>query len=285
MRAPVPHAEAQEDATRAYLTGQLRPSHPNLIAEFDRRSQEVVEALSPNLDLAYGPHPRQRYDLFRAAGDSASIAFFHAGYWQARDKSSFRFLAATWVEAGFNVAMVNYPLCPDVDLAALTEAARAFPPVFLSKMAPGKQGQRLIAAGHSAGAHIAVELALTDWGTRGLSKTPISAVIGLSGVYDLMPLIDTPLNDKLRLDPVSSRANSPIFRVASGLPPALFAAGALETDAFIQQNQQMGLAWSAAGNSARTLVVEGVDHFSLLNDFALAGSALSEAAVRVSKGP
>ena len=121
-----------------------------------------------------------------------------------------------------------------------------------------------IAAGHSAGAHLAVELALTDWASRGAPADTVAGVVALSGVYDLAPLIRTPLNDNLKLTPESARAASPVFRVNAGAIPALFAVGAEETAAFRRQNQDMALAWSRAGHPAQTLVVEGADHFSLL---------------------
>jgi arylformamidase len=265
------------EATHQYLTGQLRPTHPALLGDFERGSRAATQALAPTLGIAYGPHPRQTFDLFEGQDGAPTIAYFHAGYWQSRDKSSFRFLAAGWVAAGFSVALVNYPLCPEVDVAGLTEAVRAFPPAFVARMNSSGRSQALVAAGHSAGAHLAVELALTDWRARGLNENPVRAVIGLSGVYDLAPLIDTPLNDKLRLDAGSARVASPLWRVLSGMPPALFAVGGEETGAFVRQTEAMAAAWAAAGNPARVLIAQGADHFSLLSELVGSGGPLGEA--------
>jgi arylformamidase len=272
-----------DEATRQYMTGQLRPTHSALLSGFEQLSIEATQALAPTLDIPYGPHPRQRFDFFAGAKSAPTIAYFHAGYWQSRDKSTFRFLAAGWVAAGFSVALVNYPLCPEVDVATLTEAVRAFPPSFQDRMALLGRSPALIAAGHSAGAHLAVELSLTDWTARGHAERPIRAVIGLSGVYDLAPIIDTPLNAKLNLNQDSARAASPVGRVSPRMPPALFAAGGAETSAFLQQNEDMASAWSAAGNAANALVVDGADHFSLLSEFTIAGSPLSEATLAIAR--
>ena len=195
------------DPTFQYLTGQLNPRQPALLAELQRRSVEAVNALRPALDLPYGAHPRQRFDFFKTSWTEATFAYFHAGYWQARDKSQFRFIAPAFAEAGFNVALVNYPLCPDATLKALTEAVRAFVPVV--RGLEGVVGLPLIAAGHSAGAHLAVELALTDWPARGVPANAISGVAAFSGIYNLEPLIVTPINDNLRLDVPAARAVSP----------------------------------------------------------------------------
>ncbi len=214
------------------------------------------------VDLRYGGHPRQTFDFLASRGEwRGTLAYYHAGYWQARDKSLFRFLAAALAEAGLDVAVVNYPLCPDVTMPELIEAVQGSVPAVLAYAASiGRGGAGLIAAGHSAGAHIAAELALGDWP----SGSPIIGVAGLSGVYDLEPLVGTALNDKLRLTPDVAREVSPVHRVGPGLPPALFVVGGLETPAFQAQSLEMHAAWTGAGNLSDCIVVTGEDHFSLL---------------------
>lgn len=249
------------DATFEYLAGQLRPGHPALVEQFVHEGDAAVAALSPVLDLCYGGHPRERFDLFAAPAPTATILYLHAGYWQGRDKAQFRFLAPAFVLAGFNVAFVNHPLCPEATICELTESVRRAARAVLDA-APTAAG--LVAMGHSAGAHLAVELALTDWAARGLARNPVTAVVGLSGVYDLEPLLATKLNDKLRLDAAAARTASPVHRARGGMPPAIFAVGAEETPAFQAQNEAMCAVWRAHGNAARAITVDGADHFTLL---------------------
>ena len=171
------------------------------------------------------------------------------------------------------MAVINYPLCPDVTLAELTQAVRGAVPALLAT----SNARSVIVAGHSAGAHLAVELAMTDWAARGGEATPIAGIVGLSGVYDLQPLLATPLNERLRLDPASAAAASPLDRITSGLPPALLAVGGAETAAFADQTARMAAAWRLAGNIARVVVDPGADHFSLLRGFTTAGATLFHA--------
>lgn len=133
----------------------------------------------------------------------------------------------------------------------LVEAARAAVPAVLTHgVAAGRGGASLIAAGHSAGGHIAVELALSEW----QAASPICGVAALSGVCDLEPLIGTPLNDKLRLTRPVAYAMSPVHRTRSGMPPALFVAGGAETPA----NQPLCTTPGAApGTPASTLSWRG----------------------------
>ena len=198
-----------------------------------------------------------------------------------RSPKRFHLGAPPLLDAGFNVALVNYPLCPDATLETLTEAVRDFVPAVRGQK--GVVELPLIAAGHSAGAHLAVELALTDWAARGVPPDAISGVAALSGIYDLEPLVATPINDNLRLDAAAARAASPIHRVRSGLPPALFALGGLETAAFRAQNAEMCAAWEKSGNSGSTLVVDDADHFSLLRGLTERRTPLFDAVVELKR--
>ena len=242
-----------------YIDGQLRPSHAALFEQIAAENDRAVIAGQPTLGFSYGPHQRQTLDLFRTQkARRATVAYFHAGYWQSRDKSGFSFLAPPLAADGFDVAIINYPLSPDMGVIDIVVAACASLPALavLTENAP------LILVGHSAGAQIAIELGMcaqsVDWNVTG--------VMAISGVFDLAPLLDTSVNEKLALDPVAARAASPLHRVASGSPRALFAVGALETRAFRHQTARMAEAWADAGNETSHMTIPDADHFSVLNE-------------------
>jgi len=250
----------------SYVTDQRRAHWPATIAGLEAASAEVAARPGFVGDVGFGPHPRQRFDWYPADGTPrATLAYFHPGYWQMRDRTLFRCLMPVFAAMGLDVAMVGYPLCPDVDLATLTEAARASVPA-LCDFTRERHGRALpiVAAGHSAGGHLAVELALTDWTARGIAPHPIAAIVALSGVYDLEPLVATSLNAALRLDSAGARAASPIHRVGARGAPALFAVGGGETAAFRDQNARMAAAWRGAGHRADVVESGEDDHFSLI---------------------
>lgn len=276
---------APELSESEYVTGQYRSTFPALLADYEARGARAVRSGRCELDLPYGSRPRETFDLFVARGAARGVlVYFHAGYWQSRDKSGFRFLAPAFTRRGLHVALVNHPLCPTVNLAALLDSARRSIPAIRAHVAaraddaaqasagPARtlRSMPLIVSGHSAGAHIAVELALTR------PTLDVAAVIALSGIYDLVPLVDTTLNRNLRLDAERARAHSPLFRVAPGAAPALFAVGADETAAFVEQSRRLHEAWLASGNRGTLEVVRGADHFSLLDELVTEGSILSE---------
>lgn len=254
----------------AYIEGQLRPSHPELFERYAAASDAAVEQGQPALDLPYGQHPRQTLDLFRTAQPRrGAVAYFHAGYWQSRDKSGFRFLAPALTADGFDVALVNYPLSPEASVAEITAAARAALPALadLTDHAP------LILAGHSAGAQLAIDLSMDP----PAGAPAIAGIVAISGVFDLEPLLDTTVNARLRLDPTAARAASPIHRVLPSAPRTVFAVGALETQAFRNQTAAMARAWAEAGNSATEITVADADHFSILTTLCSEDGALRAA--------
>lgn len=253
-------------AQHQYVEGQARPSFPDLLAGFDRRSSQGRAAGGWRLDIAYGPHERETLDLLAAPGGArGTVVYFHAGYWQARDKSQFHFLADGFNGLGWDMAFVNYPLCPQVTVAQIVEsAARALERVRALYADDALRGP-LVLCGHSAGAHLAVELALRDAAAHAAALPPIAGVLAVSGIYDLRPLRQTSLNERLRLDEESATACSPLLRPSAGCAPALFVVGGTETAAFHAQTQDMAQRWQARGNSTLCLEAPGHDHFSLLD--------------------
>jgi len=259
------------DLEYEYMTGQRRDSFPALLAAFAQESADAVTRLSPELDVVYGPHPRQRFDLFLPQGRKprAVVIYYHAGYWQSRDKADFRFLASAYVDAGLAFAPVNYPLCPDVTLDELLVAVEPSVDAVIARLRDQlREVPPVILMGHSAGAHIAVKLA---------RHPAVAGIVGISGVYELAPLIPTSLNANLRLDEAAAARNSVHEGVASAMPPAIFVVGGDETPEFIRQTKVMHDAWRRAGNRAELFMADNDNHFSVLRTLCRPDTWLHEA--------
>lgn len=246
-----------------YVTGQMRESFGDLLARFEARNAQALAMPGWALDLPYGAHAREVVDV-RPSNAKAlgTVVYFHAGYWQSRDKSQFRFLAPAFNAMGWDMALVNYPLCPEVSVAGIVaSAAQALQKVATHQSERGRPSP-IVLCGHSAGAHLATELALQQ--ASAAAPLPIAGVVAISGVYDLQPLLDTTLNTRLKLDAESAQACSPTHRVRPGAAPALFVWGDTETPAFHAQSQDMARLWQLQGNVAQCLAVAQADHFSVL---------------------
>ncbi len=248
---------------RQYDNRGAVPEHPQIFADWAARSAAVRERRAHWAELAYGEHPRERLDLFRPAdagvGDDGELAalhlFIHGGYWQALDKSHFSFVAEPLLAAGETVAICGYPLCPEVGIGDIIASLRRA----LSRLRSRCPARRLTVSGHSAGGHLAAALLACEPG--------IDRAISLSGLFELEPLLATPVNEALRLDAGSARTLSPaLWPVPLTEGELLLAVGERESDEYHRQSQSLAQAWGG-----RVQIVErvaaGCNHFSILDWF------------------
>ena len=272
---------------RQYNLRQRHPDHEAFFAVYARDSEAARALLPHHRDLAYGPHPRQRIDVFPAARSSGAtvgaplLAFLHGGYWQSMDKDRFSFLAPGFVSAGIAVAVVGYALCPDVSFGDLIGQVRDAM-IWLHARAADWDAdpQRLYVSGHSAGGHLTALLASTDWQRLGAPAQTIKGGIALSGIYDLEPIRLCYLNDALHLDAASAHDFSPIHSVPSQAPPLTIAVGGAESDEFLRQQSAFAACWSNGGNRLTVADAPDLHHFSIVQSFSNPADALHNAAIR-----
>lgn len=265
-----PNSDINDVLEHAFVTGQKRETFAAIFERYATQGEQALSWPGLQLDIPYGPqqgsqppHARCVYDLFPHQGKPlGTVLYLHAGYWQSRDKSQFRWIGPVLAALGWQVVIANYPLCPEVSVAQISATTQTILPSYRSRL-PESMALPTIVMGHSAGAQLAVEMALDP----NLNKT-IQAVIAISGVYDLMPLIDTSLNLNLKLDQSSAALASPLIRHIQpcALPFALFGVGAAETPAFVTQTQQMTQRWQTLGGHAQSVIVPQADHFSILDN-------------------
>jgi acetyl esterase/lipase len=150
-------------------------------------------------DLAYGPDPRQKLDVYvpnGLKGPAPVLLFFYGGSWQTGSKAQYRALGQAFATEGFVVAVADYRLYPQVKFPAFVQdGARAFR--YLENHVGGYGGdpKRIFLTGHSAGAYIAVMLASDSryLSEAGSDISHVRGAIGLAGPYDFLPLTDPSL--------------------------------------------------------------------------------------------
>src|SRR3546814_16494903 len=95
-------------------------------------------------------------DIFPVANPSAPLHIFvHGGYWRARDKADYSFVADALAPHGISTIVINYDLCPEVQVSDIVEQVkRAFSWIRDTAGAYGCQAINMTASGHPAGAHL-----------------------------------------------------------------------------------------------------------------------------------
>jgi arylformamidase len=211
------------------------------------------------------------------------LVFIHGGWWRALDKRDLSFIAPTFVHAGAMVVVPNYALCPAVSIEAIAlQMTQALAWTWRHAALYGGDPQRIVVAGHSAGAHLAAMLLCCDWPAVApeLPADMVRSALAISGVYELEPLRHAPfLQADLRLTPASARKLSPaLFPAPQGRLYA--AAGADESWEFLRQNALIQQAW---GREAVPVceTVPGAHHFSVLHDLVDPKSRLNGMAIEL----
>ncbi|WP_290809635.1 alpha/beta hydrolase [Ferrovibrio sp.] len=258
------------------------PTHPQDIARWATESARARAELPHHADLAYGPHPREILDLFGlAAPGRPLLVFIHGGYWQAMSKGDASQIANGFVCDGLaNVALLNYPIGPEARMDQIVASIRRGILWLWQHAAEyGFDRDRIYVSGHSAGGHLAVMALLTDWPAldKAAPADLIKGVLSISGLYDLQPIRQCYLNDKLGMDEAEAARNSPqaiLPTNTASMPRLVCAVGGAETPAFLQQQHDFVTGWSSHGGHVTAITVPDRHHFDIVDQMARPGAIL-----------
>lgn len=178
-------------------------------------------------DIAYGPDPLQRFDVYAPpqANDAPVIFMVHGGGWRHGDKRAQTVVenkVARWVPKGAILVSVNYRLLPQADpieQARDVERALAFAQQKAAEW--GGDARKFVLMGHSAGSHLVALVAS--------SMRPgvhfLGAVLLDSAALDVPQLMQV---RHLRLydnafgnDDAYWKAASPLHVLSRSMPPML----------------------------------------------------------------
>lgn len=188
---------------RKTFQAELRAMGREFTMELIERTNALLAPLVPapdeartTRDIAYGPHERHRFNLFRPveAEPAPCLLFVHDGGFVMGDKGApgapFYNNIGAWAQAqGFACAAMNYRLAPEVRWPA----GRADVIAMILHLAShaseyGIDPDRIVLMGHSAGAtHVADVVA-----APGEAAGRIAGAIMSSGFYDLSIAVRDP---------------------------------------------------------------------------------------------
>ncbi|UYG07127.1 alpha/beta hydrolase [Halomonas sp. M4R1S46] len=255
--------------TRDALERDYSPSRyaRDFAATLARQAAEgaaLVEVHRP-ARLRYADDPEGCTDLFLPAGPGPwpLMVFIHGGYWQELDHTATDFLAARYLARGMAFASLGYGLAPRVSIETMIAQCRQGLAAAVDAVVEQGGVARRVLGGHSAGAQLACRVSAAE--ACSPDGVTIDALLLVSGVYDLTPLVDTYVNAPLGLDPARARSLSPLFDDLSGLPPTELLVAEHDTPAFRSQALDFRAAVLAAGGAARLRDLPGRDHFDILD--------------------
>jgi len=277
MKKEHPEYYSQQYDTRASV-----PDHPWIFTRWLKESAHVRRTSAALLDLAYGEADGERLDFFPAPrGGAPLLVFIHGGWWRSLDKSDFSFIAPAYTRAGFNVALTNYTLAPQASIAAIVrQQLQALAWLYRHAEQYDFDPERIVVAGHSAGAHLAAMMLAAIWPAVGadLPSDLLKGGILMSGIYDLEPVRHTDfVNVDLKLTEQDIEPLSPARMPPATAAPLITAVGGLESDEFKRQTALIAQAWHASHRAG--IALPQANHLTICDAFAAPDQPLCQASL------
>ncbi len=241
----------------------------------------VLNALVPDngyqklADKAYGDENRQKLDIYLPAHTRSdhplkTVVFFYGGSWDSGSKADYKFVAEALTSAGYIVVIPDYRLYPEVVFPAFVDdGARAVTWVFEHINEYGGEAGHVTIAGHSAGAHIAALLSLdaTYLAKYDHQPTDVTAMIGLAGPYDFLPL----QSDRLKqiFGPEKQRWRSqPIHFVEGNNPPMLLMVGNKDRTVLPKNSVNLATKIKQKNGAVELIEFDDLNHVAMVSHLA-----------------
>ncbi|XP_035966388.1 kynurenine formamidase isoform X8 [Halichoerus grypus] len=172
------------------------------------------------LHVPYGDGEGEKLDIYfprEVSAASRFCLFFHGGYWQSGSKDTSAFMVNPLTAQGVAVVVMAYDLAPKAPALRAGTLDQMVDQVtrsisFVQKQYPRNEGIYL--CGHSAGAHLASMMFLTNWTKHGVTPNlkgfhGTAGFFLVSGIYDLEPIVYTNTNAPLHMTLEDAQRNSP----------------------------------------------------------------------------
>ena len=218
-----------------YANGAYIKGGDAYLARWQRQAEAFRQVMGPRarLGLAYGPATRQALDLFLPdTAPKGLMVFVHGGYWIEGHRDLWSHLAAGATARGWAVALPSYTLAPAARIRDMTQEIVAA----VAHAATLVAGP-VVVTGHSAGGHLAARMGCSDIAAN------VARVVPISPLADLSPLMQTTMNDDLRLDPAECEAESPARLTLRAGTQAHVWVGTQERPAFLWHARLLSERW------------------------------------------
>lgn len=222
-------------------------------------------------DIPYGDDPRQTFDVHAptaGGGPRPTLVFFYGGGWDSGDKASYGWAAHALAAQGFVVVIPDYRIVPQVRFPAFIEDAAAA--TARAVQVAGRYGGdsvRLGVIGHSAGAHLAMMIAL-DRRYMASAGAPdaIRAAVGLAGPYEFLPF-DVPASINAFGRAPDPTLTQPVTFVRPDAPPLWLGHGTADEVVHAEDSQILCRRMTEVEGRCELKLYPGLNHPDLIAPF------------------
>lgn len=238
------------------------------------RPLPLPDSVAVEKNVSYDSHPQTVLDVLTSksmpAGKRPAMIFIHGGGWTGGTKEGYAAnFGAPFVEKGFVVFNVEYRLAKVATApAAVTDVLKAAEWVRRNAARYNVDSKKIIVAGSSAGAHLALMVGMTPK-SAGLGPVgKVAAIVNFWGITDVNEQLNStnPTASREWVPGESpdqrelARRVSPMTWVRKSLPPVLTVHGDEDKVVAYEQGTKLTSALIAAGVDAELITRRGVGH-------------------------
>ena len=220
--------------------------------------------------LPYGEDPRQRMDLYAPSGGGPypTLVFFYGGGWDSGSRDLYGWAAQALAARGFVVALPDYRVVPQVVFPGFIEDAAAATARAADLVGEyGGDSARLGVLGHSAGAHLAMMIALDRRYMAAVDRPAlIKAAAGLAGPYEFLPF-DVPASINAFGRAPDPTLTQPVAFVRADAPPIWLGHGTEDTVVHDEDTVILDQRMRAVGGRSEARLYPGLNHADLIATF------------------
>ena len=221
-------------------------------------------------DLPYGDDPRQKMDVYAPAqaANLPVLVFFYGGGWDSGDRKDYGWAAQALAARGFVVFVPDYRLVPQVHFPAfIQDAAEATARASELAATYGGDPARLGVIGHSAGAHLAMMIALDRRYMAAVDQpTLIKAAAGLAGPYEFLPFDVAASRNAFGRAP-DPTLTQPVTFARADAPPLWLGHGTDDVVVHDEDTTILCERMTAVGGRCEAKLYPGLNHADLIATF------------------
>ncbi|KAM4583876.1 kynurenine formamidase isoform 3-T3 [Odontesthes bonariensis] len=248
-------------------------AHVKALKEGTERARGCAQTL---LNVPYGEGDGEKLDVYIPRTNSLDVnlvVYLHGGYWQflrgfcfclfSKDESGF--MAVPLIDKGVVVVAVGYDIAPKGNMDLMVSQVRRS---VVSVVQQYSHISGLYLCGHSAGAHLAAMVLSTDWSQYSIAPQ-IKGAFLVSGIYDLLPILSTYVNEPLKMTEEVAVRNSPSklvpqLKLSSSSCQIVVAVAENDSPEFRKQSEEYCKTLEASGLNVTMEDVANTDHFSII---------------------
>lgn len=152
----------------------------------------------------------------------------------------------------------------------------------VAKIFENSENSEVYICGHSAGAHLATMLLYSDFKNKyNVDASNLKGIISVSGIFDLRPLLETDVNENLKMNLEESSLLSPLLRNDIRLHKNvafLIAYAENDSPAFHKQSEDFKIYLTKCHGyqDVTSIKIENVDHFDIIENISLNSFSLTK---------